>query len=153
LLEGWGASFMLKNTKKNIFKTTKYPNLQFVFSELNNNNNNNNNNNVTQKLTILGPSIKSTAKRKEKVDFSNLQLIDYIGDFYSEEIDATHLLFLEDGKLKVKIANNEALTLTPYGIDTFHSESYFVNFIKTNGKVSGFDLKYGWVTNLKFKKK
>jgi CubicO group peptidase (beta-lactamase class C family) len=148
LLEGWGASFMLKNTKKNIFKTTKDPNLQFVFSELNNNNNN-----VTQKLTILGPSIKSTAKRKEKVDFSNLQLIDYIGDFYSEEIDATHLLFLEDGKLKVKIANNEALTLTPYGIDTFHSESYFVNFIKTNGKVSGFNLKAGWVTNLKFKKK
>nr|WP_297348085.1 serine hydrolase domain-containing protein [uncultured Glaciecola sp.] len=145
LLEGWGESFMLKNTKENIYKTPKYPNLQLVFSELNNN--------VTQKLTILGPSIKSTAKRKEKSDFSNLQLIDYIGDFYSEEIDATHLLFVEDGKLKVKKTNNETLALTPYGIDTFHSKSYFVHFIKTNGKVSGFNLKAGWVTNLNFKKK
>jgi CubicO group peptidase (beta-lactamase class C family) len=148
LLEGWGASFMLRNTKENTYKTTKYPNLQFVFSGLNNN--------VTQKLTILGPSFKSTAKRKEKAELSMLQLAEYTGNFYSEEIDATHLFFLESGKLKVKIANKEALALTPYGLDTFNSDnskSYFVHFVRTNGKVSGFKLKAGWVTNLEFKKK
>ena len=148
LLKGWGASFVLKNTKENIYKTTKHPNFQFVFSELNNNNNN-----VTQKLTILGPSFKSTAKRKEKVELSKLQLADYTGNFYSEEIDAAHLFFLENSKLKVKIANNEALVLTPYGTDTFHSKNYFVHFSRTNGKISSFKLKAGWVTNLKFKKK
>jgi CubicO group peptidase (beta-lactamase class C family) len=63
LLEGWGTSFMLKNTKENTYKTTKYPNLQLVFSELNNN--------VTQKLTILGPSIKTTAKRKNRASPMN----------------------------------------------------------------------------------
>jgi CubicO group peptidase (beta-lactamase class C family) len=147
LLEGWGASFMLKNTKKNRYKTTKYPNLQFVFSELNNN--------VTQKLTVLGPSFKSTAKRKEKVEFSKLQLADYTGDFYSEEIDATHQFFLENVKLKVKITNKEPLALATYDLDIFNSdnsESYLVHFIRTNGKVSGFKLKAGWITNLKFKK-
>jgi hypothetical protein len=148
LLEGWGASFMLKNTKKNRYKTTKYPKLQFVFSELNNN--------VTQKLTVLGPSFKSTAKRKEKVEFSKLQLADYTGDFYSEEIDATHQFFLENVKLKVKITNKEPLALATYDLDIFNSdnsESYLVHFIRTNGKVSGFKLKAGWITNLKFKKK
>jgi CubicO group peptidase (beta-lactamase class C family) len=145
LLEGWGASLMLKNTKENTYKTTKYPNLQFVFSELNNN--------VTQKLTVLAPSFKSTAKRKEKVEFSKLHLADYTGDFYSEEIDATHVLFLDDGQLKVKIANNEALALAPNNIDAFYSDGYMVHFTRTNGAISGFDLKYGWITNLKFKKK
>jgi len=53
----------------------------------------------------------------------------------------------------VKIANNELLVLAPKNIDTFYSDGYFVHFMKTNGKVSGFNLKAGWVTNLKFKKK
>jgi hypothetical protein len=104
-------------------------------------------------LTILESSFKLTAKRKEKVELSKLQLADYTVNFYSEEIDAAHLFFQEDGQLKVKIANNETLVLTPYGTDTFHSENYFVHFSRTNGKINGFKLKDGWVTNLKFKKK
>jgi hypothetical protein len=107
-------------------------------------------------LTVLGPSFKSTAKRKEKVEFSKLQLADYTGDFYSEEIDATHQFFLENVKLKVKITNKEPLALATYDLDIFNSdnsESYLVHFIRTNGKVSGFKLKAGWITNLKFKKK
>jgi hypothetical protein len=53
----------------------------------------------------------------------------------------------------VKIANNEALALAPYNIDAFYSDGYMVHFTRTNGAISGFDLKYGWITNLKFKKK
>jgi CubicO group peptidase (beta-lactamase class C family) len=146
-LVGWwnNEPLMLINTEGNTYKEANNPSRQFIFSELKNH--------FTQKLTVSGPSFKSTAKRKEKIDFSALNLADYIGDFYSEEIDATHLLFLEDGQLKVKIANNELLVLAPKNIDTFYSDGYFVHFMKTNGKVSGFNLKAGWVTNLKFKKK
>jgi hypothetical protein len=43
--------------------------------------------------------------------------------------------------------------LAPYSIDTFYSNGYMVHFTRTNGAISGFDLKYGWITNLKFKKK
>jgi CubicO group peptidase (beta-lactamase class C family) len=146
-LVGWwnNEPLMLINTEGNTYKETNNPSRQFIFSKLKNH--------FTQKLTVSGPSFKSTAKRKEKIDLSVLNLTDYIGDFYSEEIDATHLLFLEDGQLKVKIANNEALALAPNKIDTFYSDGYFVHFSRTNGKVSGFKLKAGWVTNLKFKKK
>ena len=136
---------MLINTEGNTYKEANNPSLQFIFSELKNH--------LTQKLTVSGPSFKFISKRKEKFDFSNLNLADYTGDFYSEEIDATHVLFLDDGKLNVKIANNEALALAPNNIDTFYSDGYLVHFTRTNGAISGFDLKYGWITNLKFKKK
>jgi CubicO group peptidase (beta-lactamase class C family) len=146
LVEWWSNEpLMLINTEGNTYKEANNPSDQFIFSELKNH--------LTQKLTVSGPSFKFISKRKEKIDFSALNLADYSGDFYSEEIDATHLLFLEDGKLKVKIAINEVLALAPYNIDTFYSDDYFVHFSRTNGKVSGFNLKAGWVTNLKFKKK
>ena len=146
-LVGWwnNEPLMLINTEGNTYKETNNPSRQFIFSKLKNH--------FTQKLTVSGPSFKLTAKRKEKIDLSVLNLADYIGDFYSEEIEATHVLFLDDGQLKVKIANNEALALAPNKIDTFYSDGYFVHFSRTNGKVSGFKLKAGWVTNLKFKKK
>jgi CubicO group peptidase (beta-lactamase class C family) len=146
-LVGWwnNEPLMLINTEGNTYKEANNLSRQFIFSELKNH--------FTQKLTVSGPSFKLTSKRKEKINFSALNLADYIGNFYSEEIDATHLLFLDDGQLKVKIANNEALALSPNNIDTFYSDGYFVHFIKTNGKVSGFNLKAGWITNLKFKKK
>ena len=146
-LVAWWSNepLMLINTEGNTYKEANNPSLQFIFSELKNH--------FTQKLTVSGPSFKFISKRKEKFDFSNLNLTDYTGDFYSEEIDATHVLFLDDGKLNVKIANNEALALAPYNIDTFYSDGYMVHFTRTNGAISGFDLKAGWVTNLKFKKK
>ena len=146
-LVAWWSNepLMLINTEGNTYKEANNPSLQFIFSELKNH--------LTQKLTVSGPSFKLTSKRKEKFDFSNLNLADYTGDFYSEEIDATHVLFLDDGKLNVKIANNEALALAPNNIDTFYSDDYIVHFTRTNGAISGFNLKAGWVTNLKFKKK
>ena len=149
LVEWWSneplITEMLINTEGNTYKEANNPSDQFIFSELKNH--------LTQKLTVSGPSFKFISKRKEKFDFSNLNLADYTGDFYSEEIDATHVLFLDDGKLNVKIANNEALALAPYNIDTFYSDGYLVHFTRTNGAISGFDLKARWVTNLKFKKK
>jgi CubicO group peptidase (beta-lactamase class C family) len=145
LLEGWGDPLMLIHKQGNIYKEANNPYLQFVFSNLNNGR--------TQNLTVSDTGFTRTLIRKEKFDFSNLNLADYTGNFYSEEIDTTHVLFLDDGKLNVKIANNEVLALAPYNIDTFYSDGYMVHFTRTNGAISGFDLKYGWITNLKFKKK
>ena len=53
----------------------------------------------------------------------------------------------------MKITNNEALAVAPNNIDAFYSDGYMVHFTRTNGAISGFNLKAGWVTNLKFKKK
>jgi hypothetical protein len=147
-LEGCREPFlMLINTQGDTYKEANNSDTQFVFSDLNNG--------LAQNMTVSGTGFEITLKRKEKFHFSNLNLAEYSGNFYSEEIDATHVLFLEEGELKVKIANNEALALAPYNIDTFNSDnsdSYMVHFTRKNGDISGFDLKAGWVTNLKFVK-
>jgi CubicO group peptidase (beta-lactamase class C family) len=146
-LEGCGEPLMLINTQGDTYREANNSDTQFVFSDLNNG--------LTQNMTVSGTGFEITLKRKEKFDFSNLNLAEYRGNFYSREIDATHVLFLEEGELKVKIANNEALALAPYNIDTFNSDnsdSYMVHFTRENGDISGFDLKAGWVTKLKFVK-
>jgi hypothetical protein len=62
-------------------------------------------------------------------------------------------LFIEDGILKVKIANYHAQELNIYDIDTFTSEGNLIRFNRTNRAVIGFDLDAGRVTNLKFERK
>ena len=90
---------------------------------------------------------------KDKIDFSALSLEDYTGDFYCYELDATYLLFQEDGILKLKIANYDAQELDPYDIDTFNTENGLVHFRRSDGIIKGFELDAGRVTNLKFDKK
>ena len=90
---------------------------------------------------------------KYKIDFSTLSLEDYTGDFYCYELDATYLLFQEDGILKLKIANYDAQELDTYDIDTFTTENGLVNFRRLDGIIKGFELDAGRVTNLKFEKK
>lgn len=98
----------------------------------------------------------NTTKTSEELDvdqFSKLNLEDYTGNFYSEELDANYLLFLEGEKLKLQIANYDAQELTIHGIDTFTSTRNLVRFNRTNGKIKGFELDAGRVTNLKFVKR
>ena len=93
------------------------------------------------------------SKRKEKLEISNLSLEDYTGNFYSAELDAKYLLFIEGEKLKVKVANYEAQELNLYDVDTFNAEIGLLRFYKSNEEVKGFELDAGRVTNLKFEKK
>ena len=144
-LEGWVEPLMLINTKGNTYRAANYPIFKFIFSELKNTS--------TQKLTVSGPSLKLTSKRKERIDFSTLNLTDYTGSFYNEEIDATHIFFIEDNQLKVKIANyDEKRKLAPFDTDIFNSENYLVHFTRTNGEINGFELKTYRITHLKFEK-
>ena len=52
----------------------------------------------------------------------------YTGAYYSEELDVTYLLFIEDGKLKVKIANYDPQELNIYEIDNFTRKWQFSSF-------------------------
>jgi CubicO group peptidase (beta-lactamase class C family) len=109
-------------------------------------------NNLDPKFTVIQTE-DETHKRKEKIDFSRLNLADYSGHFYSEELDATYLLSLEHGILKLQIANYDSQELNICDIDIFTSEVGLVRFSRSNGVINGFELDAGRVTNLKFKKK
>ncbi|HIC83185.1 MAG TPA: class C beta-lactamase-related serine hydrolase, partial [Candidatus Marinimicrobia bacterium] len=146
LLQSWNkGAFMLINTEGNTYVNIYDHSDQYVFSELKDN--------FTQKLTIIESGDEIICKRKEKVDSSSLKIEDYIGNFYSEEIDAGYLFFIEDDILKVKIANYDAKELNMSDIDTFTSDGILFRFNRSNAIIKGFELDAGRVTNLKFKKK
>jgi CubicO group peptidase (beta-lactamase class C family) len=148
VLQGWNKfSYSIINTTGNTFEIVNNASIQFEFSELKDD--------LTQILTIsnIKDGDKTICKRKKIIDISTLNLKDYTGNFYCKELEATYQLFIEDGILKVKIANYHAQELNIYDIDTFTSEGNLIRFNRTNRAVIGFDLDAGRVTNLKFERK
>ncbi len=146
VLQTWNkSSYNIGNTFGNTYEIPNDNSIQFVFSELNDD--------FTQILTVFQNGNETICKRKEELDLSSINMEDYTGKYYSEELDATYLFFLEDEKLKLKIANYDSQELNIYEIDTFTSDGDLVRFKRSNGLISGFELDAGRVTNLKFEKK
>lgn len=146
ILQSWNQSaYSIISTTGNTYEIPNDPSIQFVFSELKDD--------FAQILTVFQNGNETICKRKEKVAVSNLSLEDYTGNFYSEELDAMYLLFLEDGVLKVKIASYDAQELSLYDTDTFNSNYGLVRFNGANGAIKGFELDAGRVTKLKFERK
>jgi len=145
-LQTWNkSSYNITNTTGNTYEIPNDNSIQFVFSELKDD--------FTQKLTVFQNGNKTICKRKKEIDLSSFNIADYTGKYYSEELDATYLLFIEDEKLKLQIANYDSQELSIYGIDIFNSDGSLVRFNRSNGVINGFELDAGRVTNLKFEKK
>lgn len=146
VLQNWNkSSYNIINTYGNTYEMPSDPSIQFVFSDLKDD--------FTQILTVLQNGNETICKRKEKIEIPNLNLEEYTGEFYSEEFDVTYFIFVEDGKLKVKVANYDAQELNLYGMDEFTTDIGLFRFNKSNGEIKGFELDAGRVTNLKFEKK
>jgi len=146
VLQTWNkSSYNIVNTTANTYEIPNNPSIQFVFSELRDD--------ITHILTIFQNGNETVCKRKEEVDFPTLNLNDYNGNFYSTELDATYLIYIEDEKLKLKIANYETQELRIYDTDTFTADVGLFRFNRSNEGIIGFELDAGRVTNLKFEKK
>ncbi len=146
VLESWNnSSYNIVITTGNTYEIPNDSSIQFVFSELKNG--------FTQILTVFQNGNETIWKSKEELDLPLLNMEDYTGNFYSEELDVTYLLFLEDENLKIKIANYDAQELNIYEIDTFTSGVDLFRFNRKNGAIKGYELDAGGVTNLKFVKK
>jgi CubicO group peptidase (beta-lactamase class C family) len=145
VLQTWNnSSYKITNTTENTYEIPNDNSIQFVFSQLKDNS--------TQILTVFQNGNETTCKRKKQVDLPSLNLEDYIGKYYSEELDVTYSLFMEEGALKIKVANYDPLELKLYEIDAFTSDGNLFRFNRENGIIRGFELDAGRVTNLKFKK-
>ena len=144
--QSWNkSSYSIINTAGNTYEIPNDPSIQFVFSELKDG--------FTQILTILQNGRETICNRKEELDIFSVNLKDYTGNYYSEELDVTYSLFLEDEILKVKVANYDSQEMNISDIDTFVSDGNLVRFHRSNGAIKGFELDAGRVTNLKFEKK
>lgn len=109
---------------------------------------------LTQTLTVLQDGRETKAERKKEVDLSGIYLNDYLGSYYSKELDVTYDFEIENGILKAGIKEKKSLMdCTISTIDQFTMEFGLVRFQRKNGSISGFELDSGRVKNLSFEKR
>jgi hypothetical protein len=77
----------------------------------------------------------------------------FAGTYYSEEIDTTYTLYVEEGKLKARFRPAAKFELTPVYSDAFESEGDVLRFTRdSSGRVTGFLVYAGRVRHLRFAK-
>ena len=147
LLQTWNKSTNnILKVNGNTFQISGNENLSFSFSNLKDG--------FTQTLKVLQDGRETIAARKKEVDTSGISLNDYIGSFFSKELDVSYIFEIENKVLKVSIEDKKRIMdCTISEIDLFTMEFGLVRFQRTDGQVSGFELDSGRVKNLKFEKK
>jgi CubicO group peptidase (beta-lactamase class C family) len=83
------------------------------------------------------------------------EMADYVGAYYSEEIDSVYTVKLDGGKLVLKRKKNDPMTLDPAFEDAFVTGQFFgiARFERdSSGRVTGFRLFAGRIRNFQFVK-
>ncbi len=98
------------------------------------------------------PRERSLEKRPEPISLPLLQLKKYAGKYYSDELDITYTLDVENNNLILKLRETSN-TLIAYSMDSFGWGRRNLEFTKNKeNKTTGFVLQEGIVKNMKFRK-
>ncbi len=81
------------------------------------------------------------------------QLADFAGSYYSEEVDTTYRLTVEDGKLTVTDRNEQKLALMPTFRDAFTGRFQAEFSRDAQGRITGFVVHAGRIRHVKFAKR
>jgi CubicO group peptidase (beta-lactamase class C family) len=82
------------------------------------------------------------------------QLAEYTGAYYSEELDATYRLVLEDGKLSIKLRNASRGSLSSQAKDEFRLPGATFSFARNDQRqITGFALNGGRSKGIQFVRK
>ncbi len=147
VFQSWNkVSYNIVRTKGNTYQIPTEKDLSFTFSNLKEGH--------AQTLSVLQGNRETKAERKKEVDVSSIALNDYIGSYFSKELNVTYNFEIEDGILKANIENIQSkMDCTISELDEFTMELGLVRFQRKDGVISGFKLDSGKVKNLKFEKK
>ncbi|WP_197052677.1 serine hydrolase domain-containing protein [Psychroserpens sp. Hel_I_66] len=95
-------------------------------------------------------------KRANLINTNPENLIDYCGEFYSEELQTTYHFYIDKDQLKLSYKNNTAIALYPIEIDAFgNKDRTLYQFVKTkdSSEITGMFLSCdGQVSNIEFTK-
>ena len=116
-----------------------------MFSDVKNDN--------AQILTVIQNGNPTECKRVNVSRLSEVDLLQYIGEYYSKEIDATYKVFKEGDKLMVKVPNNNAQEMELSETDLFVADGNVIRFKREGDLINGCEVDAGRVQNLKFVKK
>ena len=146
VLQTWDKStYNILKVSGNTFQISGNENLSFSFSNLKDG--------FTQTLKVLQGDSETIAARKKEIDTSGINLKDYVGSYYSNELDVNYNFEIENEILFFRIENiSSTIECIISDLDQFSTELGLVRFQKKDGLISGFELDSGRVKNLKFKK-
>ena len=106
------------------------------------------------KMKVVMNGEEHYAMKLPEFDPSKINLSEYSGDFYSDELNTTYSLVVESGKLIARHFRTGDVKLTPTKTDHFSGDQWYFGSIDyerdATGKVTGFRVTGGRVRNLKF---
>ncbi|WP_445666599.1 hypothetical protein [Fodinibius sp. AD559] len=144
VLQKWdNSSYNVSRLYGNTFLKATDNTLKFQFSDFKNE--------TADSLIFIQAGSKFPGERiPENID---IDLENYVGSYYSEELDVTYKLFIEENQLHMRIGFNESSKLNPMGPDQFQSSGRFYRFTRNDkGHISGFRLDARRAKNLQFLK-
>lgn len=145
VLQQWnGSEYNIARTVGNTYQIPDVSSLSFTFSDLQEG--------QTQSLKIIQNGEATVCKRKNEVDKTLIKTADYIGDYYSKELDVTYHVTAKGEGLLVSIKDTEPMELELYDKDQYTSMVGLFRFQRVGEKLTGFQLDAGRVKNLKFAK-
>jgi uncharacterized protein len=101
----------------------------------------------------LQPEPPAIVKEKPSAEvFNPTDLPPYVGSYFSEELDATYTLAIEEGRLVSRTGRqNHPAPLEPVSADAFRKpDGALLRFSRSGGKVNGFSIAAGRARNLGF---
>ncbi len=92
-------------------------------------------------------------EEKQLVTISPGQLKEYMGTYYSEELEVNYQVRIQSGELRIKMGYQPAIWLQALGNDTFHTAYYTFKFLRdTQGTLSGLEVGVPGAEGVKFSK-
>ncbi len=145
LLQVWDkTTYTIVNVEGNTYQMPNDASIKFNFSDIKNE--------YTQQLTAIQKGKTTVAYRKPDVNLQ-LDLESYVGDYYSDELNITYPIYIEDNVLKTKIGYLEVLELHPKQTDVFLTKNgATLKFTRIDGNIVGMEIDARRVNNLELKK-
>ena len=141
--QSWNQSaYSLVRTSGNAFQIPGEEGIQFTFSDMGDD--------YAQKLTVSQNGSETLCKRRDEKIIEDVDLRDYAAQYYSDELNVSYQLFLQDEVLQVKFGNEDPKEMSIYDQDVFTCDLGLIRFKRKDGRVSGFELDAGRVQNLQF---
>ena len=114
--------------------------------------------NTTKKMIVTindnGQSVRRVSEFYIPVIYSGKDLMQFIGTYYSEELQTSYNLVMEEDKIMAKHIRHSNITFDPIKTDTFSSDKWFFGLIKfernIENKITGMRVSNNRVRNLYF---
>jgi hypothetical protein len=96
-------------------------------------------------------TLKESSKSEENISFEMVNLNQYTGTYYSDELEVNYLIYMDSNALIVRVKNKKSVELKPVKIDTFSSNEIELLFTRDGKKnITGLMINAGRVQNLTF---